>query len=97
MAPGMIGIPFQSEAGWPSGLSPATASDVEVGSNGVLSHVMAGVGVVRTMEVGVGTKVGFGCLGIEKAERIRANRYSLTTICLCIKPSLFDLEQIIVE
>src|SRR5919109_1745282 len=49
MAPGMIGIPFHSEAGWPSGRSSETISGVALGGKGVKVGMEVGDRVGATL------------------------------------------------
>src|SRR5215207_1363000 len=92
----MIGIPFHSEAGCPSGRSGETTSGVPV----VCKCVSIGGAVdVRTgteVKTSVGT-TGIGWMGMEQAEVVRASQNRLAAMNFFTKLSHRGREKIITE
>jgi len=80
----MIGIPFHSEAGCPSGISAVTASGVSVGS----WEVFVGISIGTMVRVNVGTIFGVVCIKLEQAVRKSISKNRLAAMGFFTRPSL---------
>jgi hypothetical protein len=84
----MIGIPFHSEAGCPSGTTAATVSGVPVSGNGGFVEAT----VETAVNINVGIAAGLGCMGLEQAVKTSIRKSKLAAMGFFTKPSLFMAE-----